>query len=918
MPHKSPARKSGKASAPSSTDYPTERARRAAERIHKACGQWPADFAKGFGPEAWSVQLTTELSVLIELTVAASGVHLEEVRLRLRALTAKHIRSDHQRLLRSDIAKVREWLRLEKGVDTRRPRPSTGNMIEDDQVEDEEEANETEQETDEELEIIAKGIEVDGGEYDEDSDLTEEESETSAGNGGRTIYGGTFELSSPVGFFSDDDGNVEIVPPPEASISKPNGHFRVSPDNVSATREPAQAEPYTTATFAKSNSDKTSNTALYPKPNRNVVLGRTNSASQASAGSTVSTPSRVAQSSPSSASAQTIRAPVGKPRNGSITAPSSPALPSNTAAETPRPIVDSVSKTSSKPGPNLVNTSTPNVAVQSSQSTTVFTARPSENSETRPSNFKTTPNIVRPASKGGASLTRPNGPPKTHHAASNPVQHTATRSSPAVPSSTPGPKTQTKLNFGTAPSVQAQSSPRRGGILSPSKAANETRVAVTKAAANHSAHSNPAAPTVARSSNQPGVSHTRSNPTTNNAINRTSIADSSPILDTTAQPPAATTPSLPRSDGQPTAHSSQAQSSITQPEPSITPSSSRPSSQRETNPSSSIATPTISRPRRNIQPPIRQVYDTPQSSLLQNQTGQSRKRPADSPAQSTARIPNRHIAQASSAPMPTVNSAPTPSAPVVKATRPSSQAATARNNQSSNSTLGDLAQSSMNPPAKRQKTTDLGTSRPLSTGTLDWNSLLPSGDDFKESLKIATITLAPYIEQLEKLLSAINEELRPLASIRRTLEVRRDEFVHNKASATEALKDVDKETSAVRKIVQDLESISKKHAGDSGLRIFIDTRKKDIAENDEVRAIVKDQLDKSTNGLVKAQRELQVVLRRISQLDAEKSEVMREKEGAEGAAKRLKLMSRFMEPGWQTRLDTLESMMSDGNGTSQP
>ncbi|KAM0354793.1 hypothetical protein ACHAPU_000615 [Fusarium lateritium] len=946
MPHKSPARRSGKASALSTTDYPTERARRGAERIYQACGQWPSDFAKGFGPEAWSVQLTTELSVLIELTVAAKGVQLEEVRLRLKALTAKHIRSDHQRLLRSDIAKVREWLRVDKGVDTKRPRPSTGNMIEDDQVEDDEDADETEQESEEEMEIIAKGIEVDGGEYDEDDELTEEESETSAGKEKEIRDSETHEISSDSELSSVDDDIVEIVPPPAPPISRPNGHFRVSSNNVNATPRP-MTEPYTTATFAKSNSDKALNTAVYPRPNRNVVLGRTSSASKASAGSTVSTPFRVAQSSPNnvSVSTRTIRVPVGRPRNSSINSivtPSSPALSPKTTPDASRAIVRPVSKPGKQPEFNSAKPSTPSVAVQSSQITTASTARPSNGStssssssvptaltstggdatptrpsdsaRSRPSSPNTTPTVVKLAFKGVASLTRPNGPPKTYY---NP----ATPTSPAASAPTPGSSSQVRLNSSTAPSIPAQPSPRRGGILSPSKAANETRVAATKPAANHSVHTKPAAPVVVKSSLQPSANPSSSNSTTNSVIDRTSITGSSPVLDTAAQPTVATTPSLARSNSQPTAnaaHSVQAPSSTTQPESSSTLPSSRRISEPEINSSSSITTPTTVRPRRNIQPPIRQIYDTPQSSLLQSQTGQSRKRPAESPTQVAASTPNPPTPQASSAPMPTANNVSNLLAPAASATRPSSQAAITQNNQSSTPTSGNLAQSSMNPPAKRQKTTDLGTSRPLATGTLDWNSLLPSGNEFKERLQIATIVLAPHIERFEKLLSIINEELRPLANIQRTLEIRRDEFAKNEASATDALKDVDRETSEERKVVQDLESLSKKHSGDSGLRSFIDGRKRSIAEHDEVRAIVKDQLNRSANGLVKVERELQIVLRRITQLDAEKSEVTRERDGADGAAKRLKLMSRFMEPGWQTRLETIESMMRDENGTSQP
>lgn len=118
-------------------------------------------------------------------------------------------------------------------------------------------------------------------------------------------------------------------------------------------------------------------------------------------------------------------------------------------------------------------------------------------------------------------------------------------------------------------------------------------------------------------------------------------------------------------------------------------------------------------------------------------------------------------------------------------------------------------------------------------------------------------------------------------------------------------------------MLQDLEDLSKKHPGDDELRAFVDKRKKSIVEHDEVRTIVKDQLDRSTSGLAKVERELNVVLKRLNQLDEERAAVAKEKEGADIAAKRLKLMSRFMEPGWQARLDMLESMMGNERDVSQ-
>ncbi|KAG5656841.1 hypothetical protein KAF25_010394 [Fusarium avenaceum] len=915
MPHKSPAQRSGKVPAPSPIDYPTERAQRAAQRIYKDCGLWPADFARGFGPDSWSVQLTTELSVLIQLTIAAKNVQLDDVRQRLKALTAKHIRADHQRLLRSDIAK--------------------------------------------------------------DDDLTEEEeSEQSAEEHNTPSQGReTHEISSV-----DDDDIVEVAPPTSTSLSKSDSHFRVSSNNVNATPRPAIREPYTTATFAKPSSvssNATSNTALHPKPNRNVVLGRSHGATRAISKSASSNSGNLAPLPPkaTATSSGTIRAPVGMPRNNSVSStatPDSPAALSPQSSVKPRGVISApVGRLDKRPGTSPASPKTP---VESSQRTVASAVGPStqvnnnsagsqptstnpvqastkspalltrrgETPRTRPSNPNTATNsAVQPSPNDPSSLTRPNGPPKTNFANRNLTPSTIIQPTSTTPTPTVRPSSQARSILSTTPNLSAQPSPKRGGVLGPTQAANETRVANTKPASNTIVQPSlaikaVATPTIAKSSTQHIVGPNASDSATNNVINqtntmspgvapsnsisRTSSTSSNIAPNSTAQPKAATAPSLVRSNTQSTAspsHSDQGPSNIALPVSDTALTITRSNSQPEINPSSSSSTPTISRPRRNIQPPIRRIYDTPQSSVRLNEAGQSRKRPAESPTQVSPRTPNPPLPQPITATATTASNVPSSRAQVVPTVVTSSRTAPSQNNQSRNLIAGSHT-NGMNPPAKRQKTSDLGAPRPLAGATLDWRSMLPSGDEFKESLKIATIILSPTIERFEELLYAIDAEIRALTSIQRTLQLRGDELAQNKASATDALKDVDTETSSEKKMLQDLEDLSKKHPGDGEFRAFIDKRKKSIVEHDEVRTIVKDQLDRSASGLAKVEQELNVVFKRLKQLDEERVAVAKEKEGADIAAKRLNLMSRFMEPGWQTRLEMLESMMGDERGPSQP
>ncbi|WJG35686.1 uncharacterized protein FOBCDRAFT_96259, partial [Fusarium oxysporum Fo47] len=112
-------------------------------------------------------------------------------------------------------------------------------------------------------------------------------------------------------------------------------------------------------------------------------------------------------------------------------------------------------------------------------------------------------------------------------------------------------------------------------------------------------------------------------------------------------------------------------------------------------------------------------------------------------------------------------------------------------------------------------------------------------------------------------------------------------------------------------MLRDLEDVYNKCPGDKELLIFIEKRKKASNEHQEVYTIVKSQLNKSSAGVSKTESEIALVTKRLTQLEAERAEVMKEKEGVDKAAKQLMVMSRFLEPGWQATLDKLEQVLGD-------
>ncbi|KAF6515592.1 hypothetical protein HZS61_004333 [Fusarium oxysporum f. sp. conglutinans] len=187
----------------------------------------------------------------------------------------------------------------------------------------------------------------------------------------------------------------------------------------------------------------------------------------------------------------------------------------------------------------------------------------------------------------------------------------------------------------------------------------------------------------------------------------------------------------------------------------------------------------------------------------------------------------------------------------------------------------------------------------------------PSGNEFTESLKAALTSLKPQIERLEQLLISINDEHRGLAAVRRSLYSSKDELAKDLEKAQECLIDVEESTATEEEIVRDLEGVYKKHPGDNKLRAFLDGRKKTVIEYQKVYIIVKSQLGKSSAELSKTESEIQSVNRRLDQLEAERAEVMKEKEGADKAMKSTMFMSQFMDGGWQASVDSFGQAFGD-------
>ncbi|KAG8665109.1 uncharacterized protein FPOAC1_013087 [Fusarium poae] len=228
-----------------------------------------------------------------------------------------------------------------------------------------------------------------------------------------------------------------------------------------------------------------------------------------------------------------------------------------------------------------------------------------------------------------------------------------------------------------------------------------------------------------------------------------------------------------------------------------------------------------------------------------------------------------------------------------------------------NRTAASISESLTAPLTKRQKTADIQCPSSQVTGSLDWDALLPTGDEFRASLKAASAALFPHIKSFEELLTSINDEHCRLTAFERSLRPTKNEQATEQEKAQDALKDAEKSMATENKLLRDLEDLYNKYPGDNELRTFLDKRRRTVREHEEVYTAVKIQLDKSASGLFKTDSKIALATKRIGQLEAEKAEVMKEKMGIDTAAKRLMLMSRFMEPGWQARLAMVEEALGE-------
>ncbi|KAI3573794.1 hypothetical protein IWW34DRAFT_634665 [Fusarium oxysporum f. sp. albedinis] len=369
-------------------------------------------------------------------------------------------------------------------------------------------------------------------------------------------------------------------------------------------------------------------------------------------------------------------------------------------------------------------------------------------------------------------------------------------------------------------------------------------------------------------------------------------------------------PQQPGSQGSATAAQNsvqlRAQSAASLPTPQSTRQPDQRSSSQPLIPATSSQSSSAPRAQASLQPAL-----SPRTSTTSRTSQSFQQQPNNRPSASTNAIPQASLYPPLGGSQP---STPRPIAPagVNKRPVPSSPAtAFTSTNSFINQTAASITESLTAPSTKRQKTADIQCPSSQVTGSLNWNALLPTGDEFRASLKAASAALEPHIKSFEGLLTSINDEHRRLTAVERSLRLKNDEQAKDQKKAQDALKDVEKSITIENKMLRDLEDLYNKYPGDNELRTFLDERKRTVLEHEEVYTVVKSQLDKSTAGLFKTDSEIALVTKRIGQLQAEKAEVMKEKMGIDTAAKRLVFMSRFMEPGWQARLAMVEEALGE-------
>ncbi|KAG7408866.1 hypothetical protein Forpe1208_v012441 [Fusarium oxysporum f. sp. rapae] len=221
-----------------------------------------------------------------------------------------------------------------------------------------------------------------------------------------------------------------------------------------------------------------------------------------------------------------------------------------------------------------------------------------------------------------------------------------------------------------------------------------------------------------------------------------------------------------------------------------------------------------------------------------------------------------------------------------------------------NNTLTNASRSGV----KRQRTSNALPHQSQVPMAINWDAVSPSGDEFKESLKNAFDAIKPFAHKFEELLADINGEQRRLSAVQSRLVHKKNDFAYYQNRVQDALKDVEESTANENITLIRLEEAQQRNPEDAKIRNLINKWKQTILEHKEVYVIVKSELDKSVAGIYRTDHEITVVTKRLGQLDAERADVLREKEGAALAAQRLQVMYSIMTLRWQDKVDTLEDL----------
>ncbi|KAJ9412928.1 hypothetical protein QL093DRAFT_2123556 [Fusarium oxysporum] len=169
--------------------------------------------------------------------------------------------------------------------------------------------------------------------------------------------------------------------------------------------------------------------------------------------------------------------------------------------------------------------------------------------------------------------------------------------------------------------------------------------------------------------------------------------------------------------------------------------------------------------------------------------------------------------------------------------------------------------------AKRQRTSNALPQLSQVPGAINWDGGLPSGDEIEERLKNASNTIKPFAQRFEELLVR-----------------KKNHYTNFQKRVQGALKDVEKSIANENTTLRRLEEAHQKDPEDAEIRSLINKRKQTIREHQEVYGIVKSQLEKNIARLYETDYGIAVVTERVGQLDTERADALREKEGAVKAA----------------------------------